>query len=165
MIESVKRVNLAGVPEASLEDYFKLNAARSRIQKVYHQLWLDNRLDAIVLPSASTTATPLDEWGPVTYTALWNFLDYPAVVVPTGRVLVEDAADGIENARYGEQDQKNYQLCKCSSTLILSSANSFPDTGPSDFANASLSIQVVGMKQEDEQLLQTASAIDRVLNK
>ncbi|KAF2173699.1 hypothetical protein M409DRAFT_61989 [Zasmidium cellare ATCC 36951] len=147
-VRSVRNINLAGIPSANLEDYFKLNAARSRIQQVYHNLWLDNRLDAIVLPPAPTTATPLDQWGPISYTALWNLLDYPAVIIPTGKVQPVDEADSVEHAIHGERDRRNYQLY----------------TGPTEFANAPLAVQVVGMKQEDEELTQVAAVIDKILN-
>lgn len=109
---SVRNINLAGIPSASLEDFFKLNAARSRIQKVYHNLWIDNRLDAIMLPPAPTTATPLDQWDAISYTALWNFLDYPAVILPTGKIRDDDHADSLDNAIHGDRDRHNYLMCK-----------------------------------------------------
>ena len=109
---SVKKVNLAGIPGASIEDFYQMNVTRSRIQKTYQKLWLENKLDAILVPGSPTTATPLDEWGQsVSYTALWNFLDYPAVIIPTGRVRPQDEADALETAKYGEHDQQNYKLC------------------------------------------------------
>lgn len=43
---------------------------------------------------------------------LWNFLDYPAAIIPAGRVNEKDSADDLGNARYGEEDEKNYKLCK-----------------------------------------------------
>ncbi|PIA96170.1 Acetamidase [Cercospora beticola] len=147
-VESVKRVNLAGIPSATLEDYFELNAARSRIQRTYQNLWQANKLDAILMPGASTTATPHDEWGPVNYTALWNFLDYPTVILPTGTVTYTDAADGLDNAKYGEADRRNYQLY----------------TGPDDFQSAALTVQLVGMQQEDQRLLQVATIVDEILS-
>ncbi|KAM3413498.1 Acetamidase [Cercospora zeina] len=146
-VESVKGVNLAAIPAASLEDLFELNFARGRIQQAYHSLWLANRLDGLLIPGASTTATPHDTWGPITYTALWNFLDYPTVILPTGRVTSTDAADDVSNAKYGEADQRNYKLY----------------TGPEDFEGAALAVQLVGMKQEDQRLLQIAETIDEIL--
>lgn len=110
-VTSVRNINLAGIPAASLEDFFKLNAARSKIQKVYHDLWLEHRLDAIMLPPSPTTATPFDQWDPVSYTALWNLLDYSAVVIPTGSVQDIDQVDSVEHAVHGERDRRNYQMC------------------------------------------------------
>ncbi|USW55964.1 Putative amidase [Septoria linicola] len=147
LVESVKRVNLAGIPHASLEEYREMATFRAHIQRTYQKIWLDNELDAFLLPGASTTATPLDEWGPVTYTALWNFVGYPAMILPTGMIRPSDGADELENAKYGKHDQNNYSLY----------------TGPEDFARAPLCIQVVGMRQEDEQLLSVAAIIDKIL--
>jgi len=82
------------------------------VKALFQQFWLQNRLDALLYPPAPTTATPLDEWKCITYTMLWNILDYPAVIIPTGKVCGSDSADGIENAIFGPQDQENYSLCK-----------------------------------------------------
>lgn len=119
-MESVKRTNLASIPGATLKDYFELNAARRRTQAAFQQFWLQNRLDALLYPGAPTTATPLDEWSAITYTMLWNLLDYPALIIPTGKVCDSDIADGIENATFGPQDQKNYSLCKINSPDLWS---------------------------------------------
>lgn len=111
-VESVRRTNLASIPGATLQDYFELNAARSRFKAAFQKFWLQSRIDALLYPSAPTTATPLDEWKCITYTALWNLLDYPAVIIPTGKVCETDSADGIENAVFGAEDKQNYSMCK-----------------------------------------------------
>ena len=111
-MESVKRTNLASIPGATLQDYFELNAARLRLKTAFQQFWLHNRIDALLYPGAPTTATPLDEWKCITYTALWNLLDYPALVIPTGKVCESDSADGIENAKFGPEDEQNYSMCE-----------------------------------------------------
>ena len=111
-VESVRRTSLASIPGASLQEFFALNAARSRVKALFQQFWLQNRLDALLYPPAPTTATPLDEWKCITYTMLWNILDYPAVIIPAGKVCESDSADGIENAIFGPEDKENYSLCK-----------------------------------------------------
>lgn len=111
-MESVKRTNLASIPGATLQEYFELNAARSLVKAAFQKFWLDNRLDALLYPPAPTTATPLDEWKCITYTMLWNLLDYPTVIIPAGRVCESDTADGIENAIFGPDDKQNYSMCK-----------------------------------------------------
>lgn len=95
-----------------MEEFLPLNATRHRIQEAYRKLWVEHDIDALILPGAPNTATRHDEWGPITYTALWNFLDYPATVLPTGRVQPTDAADDIANAKYGDRDVANYKLCE-----------------------------------------------------
>lgn len=63
------------------------------------------------MPPAPHTAVPLDTWSTASYTGLWNYLDYPAVVIPVDRVREEDAADDVSNAKFGEEDAKVYGLC------------------------------------------------------
>ncbi|KAG9855256.1 amidase, partial [Aureobasidium melanogenum] len=147
-IESVKRVNLAAIPKSSMQGYMDLTAGRRKLQAVYHNFWLDNQLDAIMLPGAPQTATRFDEWGPINYTMLWNFLDYPATIIPTDRVRESDVADGEDSALYGEQDLKNYKLYD----------------SPETYENAPLSVQVVGMRQEDEALAEVVGLVDNILN-
>lgn len=119
----MKRTNLASIPAATLQDYFELNAARSRVKAEFQRFWLESRIDALLYPPAPTTATPLDDWKCITYTMLWNFLDYPAVVIPTGRVRESDGLDGIENATFGPEDEQNYSMCECNDS-VLSDARS-----------------------------------------
>lgn len=111
-VESVKRTNLAAIPSATLDDFFSLNAARSKVKNEFQKFWLDHELDALLYPPASTTATPLDEWKCITYTMLWNLLDYPALIIPTGIVTDQDVVDDVDTAMLGEEDQQNYKLCK-----------------------------------------------------
>jgi amidase len=94
-----------------MQDYLDLTAGRRSLQDVYYRFWTENKLDAILLPPAPQTATRFDEWGPITYTMLWNFLDYPTAIIPTGRVLPSDSADGEDAAQFGEKDLQNYRLC------------------------------------------------------
>ncbi|KAH0359955.1 amidase, partial [Aureobasidium melanogenum] len=147
-VESVKRVNLAAIPKSSMQGYMDLTAGRRKLQAVYHKFWLDNQLDAIMLPGAPQTATRFDEWGPINYTMLWNFLDYPATIIPTGRVRESDVADGEDSALYREQDLKHYKLYD----------------SPETYKDAPLSVQVVGMRQEDEALAGVVGLVDNILN-
>jgi hypothetical protein len=125
-VESVKRTGLANIPGATLQDYFELNAARSQAKTAFQQFWLQNRIDALLYPAGATTATPLDEWKCITYTALWNLLDYPALIIPTGKVCESDSADSIENASFGPEDKQNYSMCKSPSST--SSTRSVSET-------------------------------------
>ncbi len=78
--------------------------------QIYNEIWKAHKLDAIMLPPAPFTAVPHDEWGPINYTVPWNYLDYPACVIPVGHVSAEDVRDG--NAKYGAEDVAVYDLCK-----------------------------------------------------
>jgi amidase len=65
---------LAGL-EASLEELWKMNVERAKLLKIYHDLVVENELDAIILPTYQATAVPHDTYGLVPYTVLANLLD------------------------------------------------------------------------------------------
>lgn len=60
--------------EASLNELWDMNAERANIMKIYHDLVIDNELDAILLPTYQATAVPHDTYGLIPYTVLANFL-------------------------------------------------------------------------------------------
>ena len=79
---------------------------------MYLKLFLDNNLDVILMPPAPHTAVPLDCWSKVAYTCLWNYLDYPSVVIPVGQVQDTDIVDDMSNAKFGPDDEQIYRLCR-----------------------------------------------------
>jgi amidase len=89
-----------------------LNVRRAEAAKSYLKLFRDNDLDAILMPPAPHTAVPLDSWTKVSYTGLWNYLDYPAIVIPVDQVRDTDSADDLSNAKFGPDDEKVYSLCR-----------------------------------------------------
>lgn len=100
-------------PGTTLKGFFDLNVRRAEAAKKYLSLFRDHDLDAILMPPAPHTAVPLDKWSTITYTGLWNYLDYPAVVIPVDRVRDnKDAADDVGNAQFGAEDARVYSLCK-----------------------------------------------------
>jgi amidase len=94
-----------------LEGLYNLNVQRAAAAKRYQRLFLDHGIDAILMPPAPHTAVPLDHWTTASYTGLWNYLDFPAVVIPVDDVAASDALDETTNAKYGPDDAKVYSLC------------------------------------------------------
>lgn len=74
------------------------------------------------MPVAQHTAVPLDQWSTASYTGLWNYLDYPAIVIPVDTVCESDVVDDASHAKYGDGDARMYSLC-------------MPITSPSFFGN------------------------------
>lgn len=95
----------------TLQGYFDLNVRRTEAAKRYLNLFRDNNIDAMLMPPAPHTAVPLDTWTTVTSTGLWNYLDYPAVMIPVDKVQDSDLADAPSNAKYGAEDARLYSLC------------------------------------------------------
>ncbi|OCL11098.1 amidase signature enzyme, partial [Glonium stellatum] len=99
-------------------------------------------VDVILCPAGPGAAPQLDGaryWG---YTAVWNLLDYPAVVFPVSRVDVE--VDGVE-AGYVPRSRVDRE--------------NFESYSPEKYAGAPISLQLVGRRYEDEKLLETLEFI------
>ncbi|KAK8122807.1 amidase [Apiospora sp. TS-2023a] len=133
----------------TLKGFFDLNVRRAAAAKTYLSLFRDNELDVIMMPPAPHTAVPLDKWSTITYTGLWNYLDYPAVVIPVDRVREgKDVANEVSNAKFGAEDARVYSLY----------------TGPEDYRDAPVCVQLVGYRQQDRMLMNNAVILDGIIN-
>lgn len=100
------------MPGTTLQGFFDLNVRRAEAANKYLKMFLDNSLDVVLMPPAPHTAVPLDCWTKAAYTCLWNYLDYPAVVIPVDQVQDLDIADNLSNAKFGPDDEQLYSLCR-----------------------------------------------------
>ncbi|OAG08186.1 amidase [Paraphaeosphaeria sporulosa] len=148
-VPSLKAIGLSSMKSTDLFGFFELNVRRQAAAKNYQRLFRNNSLDAIIMPPAPHTALPPDQWTSASYTGLWNYLDYPAVVMPVDVVRPSDFADEISNAKYGADDTRLYSLY----------------TGPELYKDAPLSVQLVGYRHADEALMHTASLVDSIINR
>ncbi|TVY13923.1 Acetamidase [Lachnellula arida] len=126
LIPSVEKLGLLAGSPKTMGEYFDLNRKRQEITLVYSKFWVENDLDALIMPPAPHTAVPENTWASPSYTAIWNLLDYPSIVLPTGAVNETDIVDGTENF-YSENDKEIYKLYD----------------GPSAYANTPIAIQLV----------------------
>ncbi|PVH85544.1 putative fatty-acid amide hydrolase [Cadophora sp. DSE1049] len=168
VIPSLEASGLLSVPGTTLQGFFDLNVRRADAAKQYLKLLRDNDLDAILMPPAPHTAVPLDTWSSITYTGLWNYLDYPAIVLPVDEVRDIDVVDDLNNAKFGSDDAKLYGLCRGSSFPYFLRArltSTFVDTGPEQYKGAPVCVQVVGYRHRDEALLKVAAILDSTINK
>lgn len=110
LIPSVEKLGLLAGSPKTMGEYFELNRKRQEIALVYSKFWVENNLDALIMPPAPHTAVPENTWASPSYTAIWNLLDYPSIVLPTGAVNERDIVDGSENF-YSENDKEIYKLC------------------------------------------------------
>ncbi|KAF7560568.1 hypothetical protein G7046_g3584 [Stylonectria norvegica] len=139
-IPSLTGCQLLSIPGTDLPGFFNLNVRRQAAARDYLKVWLDNEIDAILMPPAAHTTVPHDTWSTVSYTCLWNYLDYPAIIIPVDTVNESDVVDHISNAKYGTEDAKVYSLY----------------TGPELYKDAPIAVQLVGYRYRDEALLSTA---------
>jgi len=168
-VPSLQAINLLNFQGTDLKGLIDLNARRAATAKQYLHLFLDNKIDAILMPSAPHTAVPLDTWKTASYTGIWNYLDFPAVVIPVDEVRDSDAADELASAKYGSDDAKAYSLCRlfqvlCSVEVLTDHWRSL-DTGPKLYRGAPVCVQLVGYRHADEALASTATVIDSLINR
>lgn len=95
-----------------MSEYFDLNGQRYDILKTYNEFWRNENLDAIVMPVGPHTATPENTWATLSYTAIWNLLDCPSIVIPTGVVSEIDIVDTSKQKFYSANDENMYRICK-----------------------------------------------------
>ncbi|KAI1115109.1 putative fatty-acid amide hydrolase [Nemania sp. NC0429] len=148
LVPSVKGIGLLDPPAKSLGEFFELNVRRAEAAKTYLKIFRDNDLDGIMMPGAPHTAVPHDTWTSASYTGLWNYLDYPAIIVPVDKVREDDAADDVSNAKFGEADAQCYSLY----------------TGPGAYKDLPVCVQLVGYRHADEALLNMASVVEQTVN-
>ncbi|KAK7994338.1 hypothetical protein PG991_015926 [Apiospora marii] len=135
-------------PGTTLKGFFDLNVRRAAAAKTYLSLLRDNGMDMIMMPPAPHTAVPLDKWSTIAYTGLWNYLDYPAVVIPVDQVRAEDVVDDVSNAQFGAEDARVYSLY----------------TGPEEYRDAPICVQLIGYKHQDQVLMKNAARLDGIIN-
>ena len=120
LVNVVSKTGLLSKRSKTIEEFFKLNVAVRETHEAYRNMWVHDDLDAILLPSAPHTALPFDEWISISYTAIWNLQNYPACIIPVGKVdQALDLADSIDNAKFGREDQEMYRLCEYQSTVVF----------------------------------------------
>ena len=113
------------VRRLDVSEIFKWTGEREKYRTEYAEKWNatatgtdelgrpTGAVDVILCPVGPGAAPPLEcskYWG---YTSLWNLLDYPALVVPTGgRVDLERDRKEEGYVPRNEDDRFNYELCE-----------------------------------------------------
>ncbi|KAL2829657.1 fatty-acid amide hydrolase [Aspergillus cavernicola] len=124
-----------------LEVFQKISAlyiARKQYSEAWQKAFIENNLDVVLAPSAQNTAVPHDTYGWPPYTAVWNFVDYPACVIPYGKVSRE--LDGEPMLVKGDVQ---------------------PSYDPEAVDGAPCSIQIITPRYQDEKCLAAARIIDK----
>ncbi|KAF4458309.1 general amidase, partial [Fusarium albosuccineum] len=140
------------VKNMTQHELWKLCTARDDYRAAYARAWTytgnedGKEVDVILCPPSFGAATPHDQsryWG---YTAHWNLLDYPAAVFP---VTTVDPAKDLKDTEYvpkNEEDKFVYEMYS-----------------PEKYTDAPVSLQVVGRRQHDEQVLAALKEIERAM--
>lgn len=132
-----------GYPPTSIEEVLEYKGRATEIFDKWIELYKDFDLDCIVSPACPGVAPLHDHYGIAPYTTQWNLVDFPALIVPYGKV--EDVDE--------PQEVKETILTKCYTSYDKKE----------DFLGAPGHIQVVGNFMQDEKVLQCAKLIEQSL--
>lgn len=117
-----------------LDQLWDMNVERRKIMKQFHDVLVQNKLDAFIMPPYQSTAQPHDLYGVPPYTVLANLLD----VSPVQRKLVMSAINSIQypavsipyleaneelDKAYIRKDATYEPPCKSDCPLLLCSVN------------------------------------------
>jgi Asp-tRNA(Asn)/Glu-tRNA(Gln) amidotransferase A subunit family amidase len=140
-------------PAISVYEYWQLNKKKIAAQQAYLQMWNNTRapsgrpVDILLVPTMPHTAVPHRSCRWVGYTKLFNFLDYPALSFPAGKVtkgLDPDVLPEVEPRN--PLDASNWQ------TYDLELMDGI-DIG----------LQIVGRRLEEEKVLGAALQVHRLM--
>ncbi|KAF2491400.1 amidase [Lophium mytilinum] len=126
--------------EPSLDNLFDMNVERAKIRKAFHDIVVEKKLDAILMPGYQATAVPHDTFGVPVYTVLPNLLDYPAASLPYLKADTELDKD-----------------------FVRTNVTYTPPYTPEAIDGAPCSIQLVGKPMKDEELLQIIETVGEIL--
>ncbi|KAI4909962.1 hypothetical protein J4E85_011459 [Alternaria conjuncta] len=143
----------------SVYDYWQLNKKKLELQKRYLDLWNSTKsdssgkpIDVLLTPVMPHSAVPHRKCRWVGYTKVFNFVDYPAVVLPAGEV--SQKLDSEAAKKMGEYEPRNALDEWNWKTFDLDTMDGMP-----------IGIQVVARRLQEEKAIGAATVIDSILKK
>ncbi|ODV96527.1 hypothetical protein PACTADRAFT_64844 [Pachysolen tannophilus NRRL Y-2460] len=132
----------------SVEKNQELNGIRDQGRQDYLSAMDAQGIDYILCPTyVSVAAKPdvIKYWG---YTNLWNILDYPSVIFPTG-LKVNPDLDVVDKSYKPRNEYEAYEH--------------FLYTDPKDFINAPINLQLTGRRYFEEKLIKASQVIGEII--
>jgi Asp-tRNA(Asn)/Glu-tRNA(Gln) amidotransferase A subunit family amidase len=138
-------------------EYWQLNKQKVAAQKRFLDLWNNTMsattgqtIDILLTPVMPHCAVPHRKCRWVGYTKVFNFIDYPAVVIPAGRVSAELDNEAVAEMSWYKPrnplDKWNWDL------FDMNTMNHMP-----------IGVQIVARRLQEEKVLGAAKAIDEIL--
>ncbi|KAK5165894.1 uncharacterized protein LTR77_008818 [Saxophila tyrrhenica] len=147
-------------PKYSLEEVFDVNTAKMGYKATWNNLWVENKLDVILCPGAANTAVLHDNYGAPPYTAVWNMLEYPGIIIPVGKADVK-----VDTEDLATHDPNRAWQCEAPRDwAAVFIADQTPDNAD-DVHGAPTTIQLIARAYQDEELVAASAMIDACLKK
>ncbi|KAL2816932.1 amidase signature domain-containing protein [Aspergillus granulosus] len=126
-------------PEPQLLELYELNVAKAKLATRMRQAFVENKVDVIIGPAYQSCAVPHDTYGVATYTVFCNLFNNPACVMPFGTANAAEDTKFVRHVPYTPQYQ------------------------PHEVEGAPCHIQLIGRPMKDEELMQHARIVEKVL--
>ncbi|EAW13376.1 fatty-acid amide hydrolase [Aspergillus clavatus NRRL 1] len=140
-------LNFSRATPLSIPENWALNCQRDSYRDAYHALMRARGVDFILCPVYPGVAAVFGESHYWNYTAVWNILDQPGAVFPSGLVVdpVLDAVDGgyVPRSEVDAREWAKYQ--------------------PERYVDAPIALQLVGRKYRDEETLAAAGLVAEIV--
>lgn len=128
-----------------------LQEQRDIYRDEYHALFNRRGVDFILSPTYPAAAAVMGESQYWNYTAIWNLVDLPSVVFPSGifvdpkvDMLTEQDKEYVHRDEVDEREWRKYQ-------------------GPERYEGASVGLQLSGKRFKDEETLAAAKVIEGIV--
>ncbi|KAF3917695.1 Acetamidase [Arthrobotrys entomopaga] len=132
-------------PGLMIQDLWKHKADLAKVQQKWMAKWLAADIDVLLAPVGPGVAPRLQTAKYVSYTCMFNLVEYPAAVFPVSRVDERDLGNW-DHTPVGEQDKTNVEQWDAN-----------------DFMGAPISLQLVGRQYQDEKVLEALNIIHKTL--
>jgi amidase len=132
----------------SVTDNWAYNVKREKYRADYHRLMKERGVDFIISPTYLGVASELGTSQYWNYTAIWNILDQPCVILPTG--LFQDPAVDKAETTYkpkNETDEREWKKYV-----------------PERFVGAPINFQVTGKHFRDEETIAAGKLISEIVS-
>ncbi|KAJ3760549.1 general amidase [Lentinula raphanica] len=164
VVDIIDNLDRVITPSVSAYQLWQMHKKKRILREEYLQLWENTvrmtgtgrAVDAIIAPAAPYTASPnlanpicvlhvnIDMTGQ--YTMVWNVLDYSTLVIPVSKVDSSIDLAKAPHVFYNEDDKTNYDIYN-----------------PVHFANAPITVQLVGRTLEEEAVIAMGEIVDTAL--
>lgn len=141
----------------SVYDYWQLNRRKIALQQAYLKKWdaiksptTGRPADVVLMPPMPHTSVPHRSCRWVGYTKVWNVLDYPALVVPAGKVSSADSDVPWDHAPRNALDEWNARVWTQNKEKMIE-------------LGLPVGVQIIARKLEEEKVLGVGAVIDELL--
>jgi Asp-tRNA(Asn)/Glu-tRNA(Gln) amidotransferase A subunit family amidase len=140
----------SALKKLTIEELWALNRQKTDFHTAYNDFWRASGIDVLLAPLHPGSAQPHYSTFSINYSAVWNFLDYPAISFPFTKV--DPFKDSVE---------KNQNYVNTTPRNIFDSFYRTRYT-PDLYTDAPVALQLIARRNEDEKLLESLKILEKI---